>query len=94
MKSLFYIRGHHRHVIYRSAWMTALGFMLTIALMEAQALSAQDVVQVTVEATAPLTAGNTEKARNQAIKTAERKAVAEALAPQITVETLSLKATT
>jgi hypothetical protein len=88
MKSLFYIRGHHRHVIYRSAWMTALGFMLTIALMEAHALSAQDVVQVTVEATAPLAAGDPTHARKQALETAERKAVAEALAPQITVETL------
>lgn len=68
--------------------MTVFLLMLFIPFMEIRTLSAQDMVRVTVEATAPLANGDPMRARQQAMKTAERKAVAEALASGITVETL------
>jgi hypothetical protein len=49
---------------------------------------AQEVIWVTVEGTSSLVAGNREKARIQAIEVAERNAVAAALTPRITLETL------
>jgi hypothetical protein len=49
---------------------------------------AQDLIWVTVEGKAPVSEGNREKARDLAILDAERNAVAQALASEITVETL------
>lgn len=72
----------------RTSRLTVLFGMFLISLMRIQQPLASDLISVTVEATAPLIAGNMEKARDQAIKAAERNAVAEALAPRITVETL------
>jgi hypothetical protein len=49
---------------------------------------AKDVIWVTVEGKSPIPEGNREKARALAIQDAERNAVAQALASEITVETL------
>lgn len=64
---------------------------LTIALFSligVEMLSAQNGTWVTVEGTAPMTTGNTKKARQQAIAAAERSAVAEALTKEISIESL------
>jgi hypothetical protein len=50
--------------------------------------SSQELIWVTVEGTSPLTSDNQEQARVNAINVAERNAVAAALAPKVSVETL------
>lgn len=62
--------------------------LILIGLPSNQAALAQDLIWVTVEAKAPVVAGDTKKARQQAIMAAERQAVVDALAKGITVETL------
>jgi hypothetical protein len=69
-------------------WMIAILVLLLDVLLADPAPAAKNIVWVTVEGTAPLATGEKPKARMQALKAAERKAVAEALAPGITVETL------
>jgi len=68
--------------------LTAFLGILFITLMGTQQPYASDLIWVTAEGTAPLTTGYPEKARNQAMRTAERNAAAKALASGITVETL------
>lgn len=62
--------------------------LMLIGLIWLRPASAQDVVWVTVEGKSPVLKGNREKARSLAIQAAERNAVAQALASEITVETL------
>ena len=62
--------------------------LMLIGLIWLRPASAQDVVWVTVEGKSPVLEGNREKARGRAIQAAERTAVAQALASEITVETL------
>lgn len=62
--------------------------IVLIGLAGVRSSLAQDPVWVTAEGTALVISGDTKKARDQAIETAERKAVAEALASGISVETL------
>jgi hypothetical protein len=57
-------------------------------MLSGRATLAQELIWVTVEGTAPVVAGDTKKARQKAIKAAERQAVADALASGISVETL------
>jgi hypothetical protein len=73
-------RKSHRH--------PGLLLMMLIGLIWIRPASAQVVVRVTVEGKAPVLEGNREKARNQAIQAAERNAVAQALASEITVDAL------
>jgi hypothetical protein len=72
----------------KSRWRIGLLLLLLIELIWFMPAFAQDVVWVTVEGKAPVVEGNREKARGQAIRAAERNAVAQALASEITVETL------
>jgi hypothetical protein len=67
-----------------------VGFLLIVLIGLAGVRSplAQDPIWVTVEGTALVKSGDTKKARDQAVEIAERKAVAEALASGISVETL------
>lgn len=69
-------------------WPAGLVLFILVVLVGAPYGSAQDVVWVTAEGTAPLAAGGTKKARVQAIASAERRAIATALAPTVSVETM------
>lgn len=62
--------------------------IILICLIGVEALSAKNRFWVTVEGTAPMTTGNTKKARKQAIAAAERIAVAQALTKEISIESL------
>lgn len=58
------------------------------SLIRVELLFAQNGIWVTVEGTAPMTTGNTKKARKMAIVDAEKRAVAEALTTDISIESL------
>jgi hypothetical protein len=72
----------------RSHWRFGLLLLLLIGLIWLRPASAGEVVWVTVEGKAAVSGGDREKARDLAIRDGERNAVAQALASEITVETL------
>lgn len=69
-------------------WRIGLGLTILIGLLGVQSLLAQETIWVTSNGTAPVAAGDTKKARRQAIEIAERRAVAKALAPGVSVKTM------
>lgn len=71
-----------------SIWRAGIGVVILVSLLGGRAAFAQELIWVTVTASAPVMSGDTKKARQQAMLAAERQAVAEALAKGISVETL------
>lgn len=69
-------------------WRIGICTLILIGLPGSRAALARELIWVTVEAQAPVVAGDATKARQQAIMAAERQAVVEALAKGISVETL------
>jgi hypothetical protein len=69
-------------------WRTRIGAVILVGLLAGSPVLAGELIWVTVEATAPVTSSDTKQARLQAIASAERQAVAEALAKGISIETL------
>ena len=69
-------------------WPIGICMLILIGLPGNRAAFARELIWVTVEAETPVVSGDTKKARQQAIMAAERQAVIDALAKEITVETM------
>lgn len=76
------------HAAATLIWRIGIGVVIFAGLLGGRAAFARELIWVTVDATAPVVSGDTEKARQQAMSAAERQAVAEALAEGVSVETL------
>lgn len=72
----------------KKIWRIGCLMVIFFSLIGVGTLSAQNGTWVTVDGTAPMTTGNTKKARKQAIAAAERNAVAQALTKDISIESL------
>jgi hypothetical protein len=76
------------HAKEKRIWRTGIGALVLVGLLAGRPALAGELIWVTVAATAPVDSGDTKQARRQAIVSAERQAVAEALAKGISIETL------
>jgi hypothetical protein len=72
----------------KTAWRIGCFAIVLFSLIGGDLSSARNGIWVTVEGSAPMTAGNTKKARKHAIAAAQRSAVAQALTTEISIESL------
>jgi hypothetical protein len=72
----------------KMTWRIGCFSIVLFSLIKGELLFAENGIWVTVEGVAPMTTGNTKKARKLAIAAAQRSAVAQALTTDISIESL------